>query len=33
MQIDEMDIIYIIVYDSWTIVKNYNAPMRRSEPF
>ena len=33
MQIDETDIIYIIVYNSWTTENVYNAAQRRSEPF
>ena len=28
MQIDETDIIYIIVYNSWTTEKTVNAAMR-----
>ena len=28
MQIDETDIIYIIVYNSWTTAKIYNAAER-----
>ena len=33
MQIDETDIIYIIVYNSWTTIKVYEAAQRLSEPF
>lgn len=32
MQIDETDIIYIIVYNSWTTVKVYNAAARPYKP-
>ena len=32
MQIDETDIIYIIVYNSWTTAKRYNAAMRPYKP-
>ena len=33
MQIDETDIIYIIVYNSWTTEKTVNVVQRLSEPF